>query len=207
MNIQPHFRLGWMLAFVVALGASPAQAEESDWARSYALEAKGEYEKAAALMASRMGGGEASEFATLRYAWLNYRQGNFNDAIDAYKKAMRLNTRSIDAKLGVMLPLMAQRRWREAARYGRTVLENAPQHYIAHVRLMACEEGLRQWEQLERHAEVVATWYPAAVDPWVYLARARAWQGREEAAKSAYRKVLQRMPAQLEALRYLRDHP
>jgi len=180
---------------------------KNDWMGSYTLEASGEYEKAAALLVPYMNMGERSEFATLRYAWLNYLQGNFNDAARYYKKAMEQNSRSIDAKLGITLPLIAQQRWREATRYIKMVLTQAPLNYTAHARLMVCEEGLRQWTVLEKHAATVAAFYPTDANALVYLARAYAWQGKVLLAKSIYNKVLIRIPSHVEALQYVRNNP
>jgi len=184
-----------------------AKDSNSDWMNSYSLEASGDYEKAAALLLPYMHEGERSEFATLRYAWLNYLQGNFNDAARYYKKAMAQNPRSIDAKLGLTLPLMAQQRWREAARYAHQILNTAPFNYAAHIRLMACQEGLRQWPDLEKHAANLSASYPTDSSSLVYLARAYAWQGKTLLAKSIYQKVLMRIPAHIEALQYVKQNP
>jgi len=183
------------------------QNADSPWSSSYALEANGKYEQAAALLIPYLHSGDRSEFATLRYAWLNYLQGNFNDARSSYKKAITLNPRSVEAKLGIALPLMAQQRWREASRYVQQALAQAPMNYTAHSYLMACEEGLKRWQDLEKHAKNVSTYYPTDATALVYLARAYAWQGKVLLAKSAYHQVLMRVPAHVEALRFLKSNP
>jgi tetratricopeptide (TPR) repeat protein len=154
-----------MLALFALSGVAGA-AGSSVWSDSYALESNGQYEKAAALIAPLMGKGEESELAVLRYGWLNYLQGNHNDAIRAYKRALERNPRSFDARLGVALPLMAQQRWNEAARYLNQVIAQSPYNYPAHVRLMACEEGLRKWETLAAHSMKLAAYYPSDATIW-----------------------------------------
>ncbi|MDQ6954835.1 MAG: hypothetical protein Q9M20_05270 [Mariprofundaceae bacterium] len=200
----------YFATFLVLLAfAIPASAKtlNDTWMSSYTLEANGEYEKAAAVIQPYLDSGELSEFATLRYAWLNYLQGNFNDAVRSYKQAMAQNKRSIDAKLGITLPLMAQQRWRESMRYLKQTLAEAPLNYTAHTRLMVCEEGLRQWETLEKHASTVSAYYPTDATALVYLARSYAWQGKDLLAKSVYRKVLVRIPAHVEALQFIKNNP
>ncbi len=198
-----------MLKYLVAsmmliMAATEAGAGNvSAWSDSYALEANGKYEKAAAAMLPLMERGDEKELATLRYGWLNYLQGNFNDAIAAYRKALKLNPRSFDARLGIALPLMAQLRWKEAMNYLEQVLGQSPHNYLAHVRLMACEEGLRKWETLARHSQTLASYYPSEATPLVYLARAYAWQGKQDLAERTYRRVLVRLPEHIEAKRYL----
>ncbi|MDQ6961961.1 MAG: tetratricopeptide repeat protein [Mariprofundaceae bacterium] len=188
------------------LGMSLAQAKESStpWQTSYALEASGQYEQAAAVLVPLLGYGGSSEFALLRYGWLNYLQGNYNDSIRAYTRSLTRNTRSIDARLGIALPLLVQQRWREAAKYAQQVIAVSPWNYSAHESLMRCEEGLKQWETLAKHARDVSSYYPSVVAPYVYLARADLWLGQTDKAYAAYQQVLERQPNHLEALRYLK---
>ncbi len=176
---------------------------KSPWSTSYTLEANGEYEKAASVIYQFIDRGAENEFALIRYGWLNYLQGNFNDSIQAYQRALDRNNRSVDARLGIALPLMAQRRWSSAVRYLKQVIGHSPLNYTAHIRLMICEEGLRKWETLEKHAKEVSIHYPTDTLALVYLARAHAWQGDKQKAYAAYKRVLVRYPEHLEAIRYL----
>jgi len=199
-------RLKFTLTLMLLVMAMPSliqAASKNIWSDSYALEANGKYEKAAALMVPLLSKGNESELALLRYGWLNYLQGNFNDSIKAYKQVIERNQRSLDARLGVVLPLMAQQRWNEASRYLKQVLEQSPFNYLAHIRLMACEEGLRKWEKLAKHSLTVSAYYPSDASTLVYLARAYAWQGKAELAKRAYQKVLVRIPGHVEAQRFI----
>ncbi|MDQ7002581.1 MAG: tetratricopeptide repeat protein [Ghiorsea sp.] len=172
------------------------------WLQSHVLESKGEYEKAAAVLQPWVSN-NVSEYAMLRYAWLNYLQGNYSDAIEDYKHALNFNRRSFDARLGISLPLMAQGRWKEASRYLKQVIGQSPYHYTAHVRLMACEAGLRQWGTLEQHSKSIAAYYPSDATILVYLARAYVWQDEKEQAKATYQRVLKRFPNHIEANKFL----
>ena len=181
-------------------------AEKSDpWKRSYVYESKGEYEKAAALLAPMLDKGAYQEYAMLRYAWLHYLQGNYNDAIRSYKKALTRNARSFDARLGVSLPLMAQGRWKEASGYLNQVIGQSPYHYVAHLRLMTAEEGMRKWSKLEQHAKSIAAYYPSDATILVYLARAYVWQDKTDEAKKVYAEILTRFPDHIEANHYLKE--
>lgn len=143
------------------------------------------------------------EFAQTRYAWLSYLQKDYNTAVDHYKRAIALNPKSLDSQLGITLPLMAQGRCQEAANYAKQVLKIAPYQYFAHIRLMACEEALFQWDALFEHAQQTAQYYPADATIWIYLARAASVKGNNSSAINAYKAVLERLPGNLEAIRYL----
>ena len=180
-----------------------ARAAQDPWLESYRFEAQGKYAEAYAALGKLKATRPENEFRILRYAWLHYLLKQHNDAIRKYRRALELNPDSIDARLGLTLPLMAQERWREAALYARQVLEVSPWHYYANLRLLAVEEGQRHWEKLAAHARELSNRYPTDATIRVYLARAEARLGNTAKAMAAYRTVLQRVPGHLEATAFL----
>jgi len=214
MVITQRYKLVCCLLFAWLLGnglSSAAFAANADdvkaWESSYTLEINGEYEKAAAMIVPFLEAGDDKEYALMRYGWLNYMQGNFNDAIRSYLRALRQNTRSIDARIGITLPLMAQSRWKDAKSYAQQVLGMSPRNYSAGLQLLTCEEGLRQWQNLENAAASFLSYYPTDATAMVYLARAYAWQNKYELASRTYSNVLNRYPTHAEALTYVLAHP
>ncbi|HHO58917.1 MAG TPA: tetratricopeptide repeat protein [Thiotrichales bacterium] len=196
-----HPLKNYLTATLFFLLSFSAQADESVWQKSYALQAKGDYAGAANVLKAASTAGD--EFSVLRLAYLSYLQGNYGDAIDRYQQAIDMNPESIDARLGITLPLMAQKRWKQVKHYCMQVLRQSHWHYTAHVRLMIAEEGLRNWADLASHASQLARVYPSDATALVYLARAHAWQGDTAAALTAYKQVLKRIPAHIEAGRYI----
>ena len=176
-------------------------ADSDPWKESYRLENVYQYD--AALNALN-GISSDNELVLLRRGWLYYLKGSNSKSIDYYKKAIKKNDKSLDARLGIILPLLAQQRWREAASNAKKVLDVAPWNYHAHVRLMATEEALKQWSQLEKHAQSVYERYPSDADALVFMARAQRKQGNDKAATQAYKKVLELVPDNFEAKQYTR---
>lgn len=176
-----------------------SMADSDPWKESHRLESVYQYD--AALNALN-GVSSDNELVLLRRGWLYYLKGSNSKSIDNYKKAIKKNSKSLDARLGIILPLMAQQRWREAASNAKKVLEVAPWNYHAHVRLMASEEALKQWTELEKHARSVHERYPSDADPLVFLARAHRKQGNDKAAAQAYKKVLELVPDHFESKQY-----
>jgi len=190
------------LALVLLAGtASEAQAP---WADSYAREAAGDYAGAMRALEPVLEADGEHELGVLRMGWLRYLDGDYNASLREYRRALELNADSLEARLGLTLPLLAQRRWREAAAEAEQVLAVAPWNYYAHLRRLVAEEGLQQWQTLATHAAELAARYPSDATALVYLARARAWQGNVAAARQAYARVLERVPGHEEALAYLR---
>lgn len=191
----------WSIFFIVL--NNDCFAATDVWAESHRLESLTRYGEAAQALTPELEKYPNNEFILLRLGWLNYLRGNHNDSIANYKKALSVNKKSLDARLGMILPLLAQQRWKEASKYAKETLSVAPWNYYAHVRLMIAEEGLRQWETLAKHATEVYLRYPSDATVIVYLARANRWLGNNKEAKKAYQKVLERIPGHIESLQFI----
>lgn len=187
--------------------AAPGFAQSPAWQESYALEYAGKYPQAATALDPVLREAPNHELAIMRRAWLNYLQGRYSDALREYNQVLAINPKSLEGRLGITLPLMAQQRWPEAAIEAKKVLAVSPWDYTAHTRLMVCEEGEKKWGELSRHAAEVSARYPTDATALVYLARAEAWQGNVRKAKAVYGQVLERVPAHAEAAAYLKNNP
>jgi len=176
---------------------------EGPYVASYRLEAERRFEAAAASVQLLADSGD--DFAKMRVAWLAYQSGTYNASVNGYLQVLQRNPAAIEARLGLLLPLMAQERWEDAAAQAQIILSQSAWDYTAHIRLMVCEEALKRWEALEAHAAAVSKAYPSDVSALVYLARARIWRKNTAGAREAYAMVLARSPAHQEALAYLKS--
>ena len=57
--------------------------------------------------------------AMLRAGWLAYLKGDYKNSIDYYRKAVLLEPKAVEPKLGLMLPLMASKEWDAAGDVAR----------------------------------------------------------------------------------------
>lgn len=187
----------------MALITAPAMAQEAAWQSSYQLEAAGKYVEALAAIDAVPVNGPDAELKLLRRGWLLYLPGKFDESIREYRLAMDRNGRSIDARLGITLPLLAAKRWSEAEQSARTVLDLAPNNYTALVRLAVAQEAQKDWTGMLKTANSLIINYPSDSTAYVYLARAQAWLGKRDAAVAAYTAVQSRYPGHLEAKAYI----
>ncbi|MCW8933641.1 MAG: tetratricopeptide repeat protein [Gammaproteobacteria bacterium] len=192
-----------MSALMFVFVSFNAVSADDAWMRSYTLETAGQYAAAAQSIEHFLKEIPNNEFAVLRSAWLYYLAENYSRSIKYYQTALEINKNSIDAMLGMSLPLMAQARWREAASMTQEVIKISKWNYLAHTRLMTCEDNLKQWETLKKHAETLRVYYPSDATILVYLARAYSHTNKNTKAKEAYQQVLQRYPGHLEASKFL----
>ncbi len=195
-------------ALVLALAASwalplhCAQAQEAVWQSSYTYEAAGKYVDAMAVLEGVAANGPDAELKLLRRGWLYYLPGRMDESIREYRLAIERNPKSVDARLGLTLPLLATKRWREAEQAARGVLELAPNSYIGQVRLAMAQEGLQDWSGLLKTASALTTAFPTDATSFVYLARANNGLGKKPEALAAYSAVLVRAPGHIEARNY-----
>jgi len=186
------------MILTLSLPVAAADPQIADaFATSYKLEAKKQYAEAAKSMEPLATKG--NDFAQLRVAWLAYLQGKYDISEKAYADVIERKPQAVEPRLGRMLPLMAAQRWDDAISEGNSVLTQSAWDYTAHIRVLACEEALGQWDVLEKHAIKLAAAFPSDAAALVYLARARANKGDKAAAKEAYDQVLERAPSNAEA--------
>jgi len=196
-------RSALLLAGLLATSSCAYADNEAAWTSSYNLEAGKKYAEALSALDAVSDSGTEAQLVLLRKGWLTYLQGEYNESVKYYQTALEQNPKSLDAGLGITLPLLAQQRWQEAAMYSKQVLESAPNQYTAYLRLIVAEEGARDWSAMKKHAEALTEHYPSDTSAFVYLARANAWLGDKEAAKKAYTATLSRLPKHYEATAYL----
>jgi tetratricopeptide (TPR) repeat protein len=189
--------------FIIIFGNSVILAAVDPWAESYRLEALSQFDNAAKTMGLVIKDNPGNDFAVSRRGWLNYLRGAHNESIRDYHKALDINPKSLDARLGLLLPLISQQRWREVSSNANKALKIAPWNYYAHVRLMISEEGEKKWDTLAKHARKVSQRFPSDATVLVYLARANDWMKNNKEARRAYEKVLERVPGHIEATQYL----
>jgi tetratricopeptide (TPR) repeat protein len=193
------------LLISLVLFAASANAQQDMWQKSYQLETAGLYNDAISAIDQVQANSVDAELKSLRRGWLYYLLGNYNESIREYRFASERNSKSIDARLGITLPLLAQKRWREAEQNARAILAYAPNNYTALMRLVLALEGEKNWDEMQKTSETLVLLFPSDATAYVYLARSYAWQTKRDAAIAAYSAVLARYPGHYEATAYLQQ--
>lgn len=201
LTTKPKLLVFWLgLALSAPLGAAtPIKVPIDPWTLSYQSEAAGDLGGALAVLKPQLEQPESQELAWLRHGWLLYSQASYEEAYQAYRQSLQLNSQSLDARMGMMLARMAQQKWQEAFQEGQSALAGGD-NYLLQVRLLVCQESLKDWAGLRDRAQALALRVPSEVAAWIYLARAHGALGTTRAAQSAWRQVLRLSPSNEEAL-------
>ncbi|MDP1822586.1 MAG: tetratricopeptide repeat protein [Archangium sp.] len=183
-----------ILLFLLVLAVpSLAQTVPELYRQSYALEARGD--PAGALKAMEAVVARTPDYvATLRRAWLLYLVGRYTDATVAYGKAIALEPKAVEPKLGAMLPAMALRRWKEAERLGTEVLSASPGEFLAVSRLAFIHFEQARWDKAEAFYRQALALFPANVEMQTGLAWTWLRQGKADEARAGFQRVLQVAP-------------
>jgi tetratricopeptide (TPR) repeat protein len=149
------------------------------------------------MQASRAG--DNSYLYHLRLGWLQYLGNKYTDSVNSYRKAAILTKDSIEAKLGLMLPLMAQGKWSDAEKIAKEILSLDPLSYMANSRLAYIYYNLKQYKDAEASYRKVLSHYPGDIEMQVGLAWSLLKQDKKEAAEKVFREILRYVPNHVSA--------
>lgn len=166
---------------------------------SYTLEAKQDYAGALAKIREIRQAGGGSYFATLRMAWLSYLAGDYKASAAGYTEAIAAEPRAIEPKLGLTLPLLAGRNWRELERACRDVLALDARNAIARSRLAQSFYWAANYpDAASTYRQLVAD-YPSDLDHRTGLGWALLRMGRTAEARQIFEGVLAVSPDNVNA--------
>lgn len=136
----------------------------------------------------------------LRLGWVLYNLERYDDSISAYRKAIKLEPGSLEARLGLMLPQMATRRWVDAKAIGEEILRHDPGSYLARSRLAYINYIQASFKDAEKLYRDLVGYYPGDLDMRNGLGWTLYKQGRYQEAKEVFKKVLEISPENPSAL-------
>jgi tetratricopeptide (TPR) repeat protein len=204
--------VGTILALVLlcpaanALGEAPRKAPEL-YRQSYVAEARQDYDESLALMTKIRALGLDDYVLNLRTGWLLYLAGRYEESILAYRKAVRLEPGAIEPRLGLMLPLMAARKWGEARTAGVETLEKAPGDFTAQSRIAFTHYQQGQYEKAESWYRKALAGYPSNLEMRAGLAWSLYKQNRFPEARAEFQQILDISPDHASALEGMAQIP
>ena len=192
-------------SFFCASATARADSVTGALARSYRLEARGKHAAAARALSNATPTRRLDRyFVLLRQGWLRYRARDYSGAISAYRSAARVAPDAVEPLLGLLLPQMAARRWRDALGTARACLRKAPGNRIATRRRAYILFNLGRYRAAARIYRYVLQRYPSDLEMQRGLAWSLLRDGQRGAAKRAFARLLRLSPSDSSAKRGLR---
>lgn len=124
------------LTITLLCGLITAQAQTdtlAQFSKSYTYEGTQDYTKAIEALQAVYSPG--SYTVNLRMGWLWYLKGDFAKSIVHYKNAITTESRSIEARLGIVYPLAAMENWGEVIKVYQEILSIEPANSLSCYRL------------------------------------------------------------------------
>ena len=152
-------------AFAGGLAFSAASQGVADlYRKSYRAEAENRPAEALEAMNTILSRDKASYFANVRTGWIAYLAGRFAESAEAYQRAAKAQPKAVEAKLGLTLPLMAQKKWAELETASRAVLALDPKNNVARARLALALYSLGNYPDAATTYRGLMADYPGELD-------------------------------------------
>ena len=171
---------------------------------SYLYEKIGDYKNAIRVLIPIYKVYPNSYTINLRLGWLYYLWGKYDNSIFHYKKADKAIPTSVESKLGLSLPLMAQEKWGDTEEVLYRVLKLDYYNYYGNLRLCIALEKEKKYDQQKAIALKMLRIYPTSVPFLVELAKSYYHLGEKEKAKKLFEDILILDPENLTAKEYLK---
>lgn len=187
------------MVWLMALGLAGATEGAALYQASYDLEAARNYTAAERQLQELAALGDDSYTRHLRQGWLRYHAGAYASALEAYGVAIDKEPDSIEARQGVLLPLLALRRWSDAEAACRALLERAPADYLGSSRLAYVLYSTGRYGEAAVAYRAVLRHYPSDVEMRAGLGWSLLKEGDRAGAKEAFTEVLRVAPSHVSA--------
>jgi len=182
-------------AMFCALQGDAARAVEPDLggealAQSYDREAAGKLKEALASLDQLPLQRKDSYLGWARRGWLLYRLGQYAESVEAYRKAITAAPKSIEPRLGILLPELALRRWSDAEQMAKEILLSDPGSYLATLRLAFVYYNQHRFAESAALYGRLRELYPSDTDVRAGLGWALLKAGRPQEATHEFQELL-----------------
>ncbi|HEX8356647.1 MAG TPA: tetratricopeptide repeat protein [Segetibacter sp.] len=133
---------------------------------------------------------ESSYEMNLRMGWLHYNNKNYTVSESYYSKAVNLKPDAVEAKMGLIMPLVFLESWDKVLKQYEDILKMDPLNSTANYWAGTIYYNRKKYEMASKYFEKVVKLYPFAYDAnhmlgWSYLNL-----GKLQEAKALFTKVL-----------------
>jgi len=171
---------------------------------SYYFEKKGNYKKAIESLMIVYRYYPNGYTVNLRLGWLYYLMKKYKKSIYHYEKAIQVSPYSIEARLGLMLPLMAQGRYSDAEKVAYQILAIDYYNYYGNLRLIEVLKKEKKYKLASAVALKMLTIYPTDTKYLLELAITYIKLGKKKEAKRILEDILILDPSNSKARYFLR---
>ena len=181
--ISTAFSIVILIFFAVKLNSKTPDEKVKAFNESIKLESDGKIDKAIEPLLKIYNTAKENYLITLRLGWLYYQKKDYPRSKDYYSEAIRLNPKSIDAKLGLTLPLSALNEWNKVKELYLDILKSNSMDYTANLRLGQIYLQNGDYNNAKKHLEIAYNTFPSYYEPNLSLGWTYYYLGIRDKAK------------------------
>lgn len=139
----------------------------------------------------------------LRLGWLYYLSTNYANAISHYDRSIKISPYSLEAKLGRLLPLLAQHRYGEVEKEAFQILNVDYYNYYGNLRLAYALRMQQKFDVAIKITQKMLAIYPIDVQFLTEFALGKIGLGETDEAMAVFSNILILDPENVTAKSYL----
>lgn len=197
-----RFCVLFIFTTISLLGITPEEIKEA-YSKSYNYEKIEDYENAIRALSTVVDEYPNGYTVNLRLGWLYYLLGKYANSIHHYELAIKSSSYSLEAKLGYMLPLLAQNKYGEVESMAYKITSTDYYNYYANLRLAYSLRMQEKFDQAEKICNTMLSAYPTDIAFLIELAYIKVGQENTEKAGLIFWDVLVLDPENEYAKSYL----
>ncbi|WP_457640121.1 tetratricopeptide repeat protein [Persephonella sp.] len=172
--------------------------------RSYQYEKTGDYENAVKALSFVYNEYPDSYTVNLRLGWLYYLMKKYANSVFHYEKAIKAAPYSVEAKLGLTLPLLAQQKFSDVEKVCYQILKTDYYSYYGNLRLSYVLRAQKKFKEAKSVDIKMLTLYPTDVNFLLELALSEFYMGNKKDAQKLFKDILILDPENPTAKEYLK---
>ncbi len=130
----------------------------------------------------------------LRLGWLYYNSGLYTESALYYEKANKISSNSVEAKIGLTLPLSKLEKWDDVKNIYEQILKLDPQNYTANLRLGQYYLLRGNYSQANKYLSVSHKNYPSDYESNLSFGWTQYYLGNRKLAKELFTNTLMLSP-------------
>ncbi len=172
--------------------------------QSYLYEKIGDYKDAIRVLMPIYKAYPYGYTINLRLGWLYYLWRKYENSIFHYRRAISAIPSSVEAKLGLSLPLMAQEKWKDVETLMYQIIATDYYNYYGNLRLCEALEHQKKYSMELFIAQKMLAIYPTSVPFLIYLGKSYYHLGNLRLALKTFKDVLILDPENNTAKEYIK---
>lgn len=186
----------FLLLAIASVSALAQPNPELAFSKSYAFEYNTEYTKAIASLTEL---NTDNYQVNLRMGWLHYLNKDYVKSEQYYKKAIGLESASIEARFGIVLPMSATGNWNGVLSTYLDIIKLDPGNTVANYRTAMIYFNRKDYANAWQYIGRVIKLYPFDYDSNLLSGKILMAQGKNAEAKKYFLKAIEYNPQSEEA--------